>query len=628
MTLTLTLAEEEGLKKDWLTVTADGDERDASGGRKWMSDAITLATRGFQGDHMARAQEDVTDALFPPAIKTHVQRVVGELGRREEDWRFRLRLAMFDPRLGAVPWELAQLIDENMLLSDPRCSMVRAPAHSADRKTVVLSNPCRVLFASARRVEGFDTLGVASLDAIQALGDTNGGLQITKLPDVTDKELKLALDLDLAQPFDVFHFSGHGQAEPGNAGIVVNSKRQEEHAHAVVDEERLVEMLRGSGVDVVVLACCHSAKAGSDARWSSLAGTLVDKDAAIPAVVAMQQAIGDRAAATFTRHFYETLVRTRSVDEAVAVGRLRLQAENYQRAVPVLYSRAEATELAAARPPDLMDRPKRPRRPAAVAPLHGRAAPGARASVSLGSSSWGLAADGDAVAFLGYGAHDYVNPWKVDERVQDVAVSQDGSTLVALAGGRLHVASFDAHARMHGWSTTFAVPADHDQVLAVRLGNDPELEVLVAGEASQAIVPIAEGRAAATAHRIPGLPRDAAATHRGFIRIDGEGRISGQGDNHVTLLAAIEETGWLAVDRAECGGQDMTVAAHEDGIVYVVSGDPAEISGVLVPGVSHVHAVRPLGGPPPSTIAASTGGWLQQWAIDGLEIVAPAGSRS
>jgi hypothetical protein len=611
MTLSLSLDDD----RDYLTVIADHDVRGET--RVWDSEPIRRAIAGFTGHDMATAQEHVTCALFPQKVERYVKRIVDEL-RAFEDWRFRLRLALFNTELGAIPWELARLDGQNMLVSDKRCSMVREPAKDANRKSVVLADPCRVLFASARRVGlPFPTVEAASSARLYALRDSTGSLDIEDLPDVTQKELQLALK----QPFDVFHFSGHGLADPENAGIVVDAKRHEDIGHEVVDEAQLVGMLRESGVSVVVLACCNSAAAVPGAGWSSLAGTLAHEEA-IPAVIAMQQPIGNDAAARFAEVFYEVLISTRSVDEAVAAGRQTLATDDYSRAIPVLYSRADAAEVVA-RPPLLTDVLCGP---AVVAPRHTCQDNRGAASVSLSGSSWCLAPRGTTVAFDAYGAEDDVSPWSLGATVQDVAVSQDGTVLVALAEGRLRVTSFDAYGRMHNWTTTFGVPTGHEHVLAARCGDDVELEVLVGGQDSQAIVACAAERAVPSPRVVAHVPRAAAPTPQGFIRIDGDGRLVGAGDDHVARLSATQPAGWLSIDRAESAGHALTVAAHQDGIVYVVSGHDAEIRWLSLPAVSRVHAVRTLGGEPPSSIAAAAGGTLSQWTVDQLDVVAPAGS--
>ena len=79
--------------------------------------------------------------------------------------------------------------------------------------------------------------------------------------------------------------------------------------------------------------------------FSSTAATLVRT---VPAVVAMQFAVTDDAAAVFSRAFYQALVHNRGVDEAVRAGRIALTGWNpdtLEWVTPVLYLRSRDTRL-------------------------------------------------------------------------------------------------------------------------------------------------------------------------------------------------------------------------------------------------------------------------------------------
>ena len=79
--------------------------------------------------------------------------------------------------------------------------------------------------------------------------------------------------------------------------------------------------------------------------FSSTAATLVRT---VPAVVAMQFAVTDDAAAVFSRAFYQALVRNRGVDEAVRAARIALTGWNpdtLEWVTPVLYLRSRDSRL-------------------------------------------------------------------------------------------------------------------------------------------------------------------------------------------------------------------------------------------------------------------------------------------
>ncbi|MFD0287573.1 CHAT domain-containing protein [Streptomyces lutosisoli] len=110
---------------------------------------------------------------------------------------------------------------------------------------------------------------------------------------------------------------------------------------------------------LVVLNSCQTAVGSDTDVFSSTAATLVRT---VPAVVAMQFAVSDDAAAVFSRTFYQALLHNRGVDEAVRVGRIALTGWNVHTlewVTPVLYLRSRDTHLfkiAALRTkPDLAD---------------------------------------------------------------------------------------------------------------------------------------------------------------------------------------------------------------------------------------------------------------------------------
>ena len=111
---------------------------------------------------------------------------------------------------------------------------------------------------------------------------------------------------------------------------------------------------------VVLNSCQTGAGAGAD-MFASTATTLLRT---VPAVVAMQFAVTDDAAAVFSRAFYQALVRGRGIDEAVRAGRIALTGWNagtLEWVTPVLYLRSRDTRLFDLTRPDMV--PVRPDEP-------------------------------------------------------------------------------------------------------------------------------------------------------------------------------------------------------------------------------------------------------------------------
>ena len=231
--------------------------------------------------------------------------------------RVRLRL---DPALADLPWEFAWLERQagqrdstGFLALDPRISIVRhqtvagrVPADDAprDRRVVAaLANPVvpgrAPLDLSAERANLSKALGKAP------------GISVDFVEDATIDAVTDALQTDA----DVFHFAGHGIED--NLVLV-----DDQGGPWKLPAEQLAVDLRARGVRIAVLGACESgARTGSDA-WDGVATRLVS--VGIPAVVAMQYAIGDRSAVAFSDRLYRSLAAGLSLDEAVAAGRLAI----------------------------------------------------------------------------------------------------------------------------------------------------------------------------------------------------------------------------------------------------------------------------------------------------------------
>src|SRR5439155_10455854 len=92
---------------------------------------------------------------------------------------------------------------------------------------------------------------------------------------------------------------------------------------------------------LVILNACEGARGGTNDIFSGTAAILVRRG--IPAVIAMQYEITDRAAVEFCRSFYEAVADELPVDAAVAEARKAVDASRsntFEWGTPVLYMRA------------------------------------------------------------------------------------------------------------------------------------------------------------------------------------------------------------------------------------------------------------------------------------------------
>jgi hypothetical protein len=155
---------------------------------------------------------------------------------------------------------------------------------------------------------------------------------------------------DAAEPYDVLYLVCHGAVYADGARLWLD-----ELDESSVDAKLLVEGLAGLDAArrprLVVLASCQSAgqpeaeaEAAIDGRVAAAIGPSLVQDAGVSAVVAMQGSVFMRSVEAMMPAFFQELVRSGRVEQAMAAarGQMRIQAHPLIRSqwrVPVLFSR-------------------------------------------------------------------------------------------------------------------------------------------------------------------------------------------------------------------------------------------------------------------------------------------------
>jgi WD40 repeat protein len=156
----------------------------------------------------------------------------------------------------------------------------------------------------------------------------------------------------------VFHFVGHGGFDrTADEGIIALADDQ--GGTRLLHAGDLSLLLRDhASLRLVLLNACDTGRAGALDPFSSTAGALVRRG--IPAVVAMQYEITDRAAIEFTRTFYGALADGFPIDVGVMEARRAVKLahrSSLEWGTPVLYLRsthARIFDLSASSPPEPM----------------------------------------------------------------------------------------------------------------------------------------------------------------------------------------------------------------------------------------------------------------------------------
>jgi len=261
---------------------------------------------------------------------------------RQQGKGLRLKLRIQPPELARLPWEY---------LYDPRQAeylclsrdnpIVRYLELPQPIQPLAVTPPLRILgmIASPRDLPPLDIRHEKQRTetAIQDL-QTNGLVNLAWLEGQTWRDLQRAMR---GGPWHIFHFIGHGGFD----------RTADEGVIALADESGLMHPFRATelgrllsdhhSLRLVLLNACEGARGSERDVFSSTAAILVRRG--IPAVLAMQDEITDRAAIEFARAFYEALSDGLPVDAAVTEARKAISlavTNSVEWGTPVLYTRS------------------------------------------------------------------------------------------------------------------------------------------------------------------------------------------------------------------------------------------------------------------------------------------------
>ena len=254
------------------------------------------------------------DALFSGEVGQLFRTSLGDAKHQGAGLRVRLGLEGA-PDLEPIPWEY--LYDGELgrfLTLSSQTPIVRSLDSLDVPAAVAVTAPLRVLVMISSPSDAPE-LAVAHeeelLRATTADLVSSGRLEIVVLTDATLGALQRAL-LDT---FHVFHFIGHGGFDQAAGEGVLVLEREDGTAHRVGASKLGTLLHDASGMQLVVLNACEGAKTSGRDAFSGVAQALVRQG--LPAVVAMQTEISDRAALVFSHEFYYFLTRGLSIDAAI-----------------------------------------------------------------------------------------------------------------------------------------------------------------------------------------------------------------------------------------------------------------------------------------------------------------------
>ncbi|WP_404392904.1 CHAT domain-containing protein [Humibacillus xanthopallidus] len=246
--------------------------------------------------------QQLADALFAGDVGATFRESLAACVRDGSELRIRLRLEAV-PDLDALPWEYLYDSElERFLTLSKKTPVVRVlssadPAppvtvHPPLRVLVMISSPSDLARLDVEREERLLRLTTEDLVA-------SGLLELVVVADATLANLQRAL----LQDVHVFHFIGHGGFDEVTQEGVLALEREDHGAAHFVTGARLGTLLHdASSLQLAVLNACEGARTSSGDAFSGVGQALVRQG--LPAVVAMQSEISDRAALDFSHQFY------------------------------------------------------------------------------------------------------------------------------------------------------------------------------------------------------------------------------------------------------------------------------------------------------------------------------------
>jgi hypothetical protein len=291
-----------------------------------------------------QAVQDFGQSLFNAVFGDDVRSLYDTTRReaRSQGKGVRLKLRVRSPQLAALPWEF---------LYDPRqnqyvCRSINTPIvrylellQPIQPLTVKL--PLRILgmIVSPADLPKLDVEREQGRvgQAIKSL-QSRGLVELHWLVGGTWRDLQRAMR---SGPWHIFHFVGHGLFDRNTQQGIVALADEYGDTHRLYASQLALLLADHDPMRLAILNACEGGRSGERDIFSSTASILVSQG--LPAVVAMQYRITDRAAIEFAQAFYESLADSVPVDAAVVEARKAISvavANTVEWGTPVLYMRS------------------------------------------------------------------------------------------------------------------------------------------------------------------------------------------------------------------------------------------------------------------------------------------------
>jgi CHAT domain-containing protein len=241
-----------------------------------------------------------------------------------------------------LPWEfLYDRVRNRFLCLSERTPIVRFPEVPDPFRPLNISRPLKILVVISSPADHSaldnEQEWELLLAALEPLIQRNA-VEIQRLTKVTLASLRRALRQD---DWNVLHFVGHGGFDPSIGDGVLVFEDEQRRSRIISGQDLGILLHDHDSLRLVVLNACEGARADQGDPFSGSAQGLMQQG--IPAVVAMQFEISDRAAVTLASEMYSAICDGYSLEAAVTAARKAIFTDGNQIewATPVLYLRTD-----------------------------------------------------------------------------------------------------------------------------------------------------------------------------------------------------------------------------------------------------------------------------------------------
>lgn len=307
---------------------------------------VGLARRNVRRIHSPewRAAQDFGQKLFRSLFTEEIRAayLTSHNDAVRQSKGLRIKLTLDAPELANYPWEFLFDPSSGQFLSlFEDTPIIRYTELPRPILPLRVTPPLRIL-AVASSPKDYEPLDLARerrnlSQALDSLLQT-GGIELDWLMTASLDGLREQL---LKRSYHIFHFIGHGGFDANQEDGILIFENANGYANRVSGERLAVILGNHRTLRLAVLNACEGARTSEQDPFAGTAMTLV-RTGNLPAVIAMQFEITDRAAIDFASGFYSAIAACRPVDAAMSQGRQAIFAadNDVEWSTPVLYLRA------------------------------------------------------------------------------------------------------------------------------------------------------------------------------------------------------------------------------------------------------------------------------------------------